>query len=203
MVLDFKGLTGAARGFFAKDRKLKLIVLIGLLGMALIFLSQLIGTKEQATPDTAPPADGPGVSYTAAEYVEALEERLLGLIASIDGVGRAEIMVTLESGVEYVFAQEEKRNTDTTREEGDGEQVMGRVYQKENVEQRYILVDGEAGKKEALIKTELQPRIQGVVIVCEGADQIRVEHNLISVVTTALGVPSTRVCVVKIGQDTG
>ena len=202
MVLDFKRLTGAARGFFAKDRKLKLIVLIGLLGMALIFISQLIGTKEPAQPEL-PPADGPGVSYTAAEYVKALEERLLGLIASIDGVGRAEIMVTLESGVEYVFAQEEKRNTDTTREEGDGEQVMGRVYQKENVEQRYILVDGEAGKKEALIKTELQPRIQGVVIVCEGADQIRVEHNLISVVTTALGLPSSRVCVVKIGQDTG
>jgi len=59
-------------------------------------------------------------------------------------------------------------------------------------------VDTEFGRREALVLTRRPPRVQGVVIVCEGADNILVQEKLISVVTTALGIPSTRVSVVKI-----
>ena len=61
-------------------------------------------------------------------------------------------------------------------------------------------MDSEYGKKEALVLTQLEPKIQGVVIVCEGAGNIRVEADLTNVVTTALNIPSTRVCVVKISE---
>jgi stage III sporulation protein AG len=62
----------------------------------------------------------------------------------------------------------------------------------------YILVESGYGSKEPLIRTQLEPKIQGVVIVCEGADNIRVEQSLINVATTTLGISSARVCVEKI-----
>ena len=38
-------------------------------------------------------------------------------------------------------------------------------------------------------------------MVCQGAEDVRVQTDLINVVTTALNIPSTRVCVVKIESN--
>ena len=178
--------------FFAKDFKLKIIVLLGILGMVLILLSQFAGNDSagQGQPQVTGNAE-----FANQEYIAQLEERLENLISQIDGVGRNKVMITLESGVEYVYAQEQRRSTDTTH--GGGEfPVAGRTQ--ESVEQRFILVDTEFGRREALVLTRIPPRVQGVIIVCEGANNPVVEQKLISVVTTALGIPSTRVSVVPI-----
>ena len=166
---------------------------MGLAGMALILISQFTGKSKESQK----PADTNTAEFTVEQYTKGVEERLTGLITSIDGVGRAQVMVTLQSTAETVYAQEEKRTTDKTQDPSGTERV-GRTNQKENVEQKYILVDSEYGRRQALVVTQLQPKIQGVVIACEGADNVRVEQRLIHVVTTALGIPSTRVCVVKI-----
>lgn len=193
--MDKDKLAQGVKKFFSGDGKIRLIVILGLLGMALILLSQFFdgGSGKTKEVDTAT------AQFTSEEYIAELEGKLTALITGIDGVGEARVMVTLESGVEYIYAQEEKRNTDTTLEGGTTE-VSGKVYEKENVEQKYILVD-QNGKKQPLLQTELQPKIQGVVIVCEGADNVRVEQSLTNVVTTALNIPSTRVCVVKINTQ--
>ena len=179
--------------FFAKDFKLKIIVLLGILGMALILISQL--TDGDSAGQSQPQATG-GAEFVNQEYIARLEERLQDLISEIDGVGRNRVMVTLESGAEYVYAQEHRRSTDTTHSGYGGVPTGGRIQ--ENVEQRFILVDTEFGRREALILTRIPPRVQGVVIVCEGANNPMVEQKLISVVTTALGISSARVSVVPI-----
>ena len=179
--------------FFAKDFKLKIIVLLGILGMALILLSQFADSDSAG--QSQPQITG-GAEFANLEYITQLEERLQNLISQIDGVGRNKVMITLESGTEYVFAQEQRRNTDTTHP-GSGEILAGGRTQ-ESVEQRFILVDTEFGRREALVLTRIPPRVQGVIIVCEGASNPVVEQKLISVVTTALGIPSTRVSVVPI-----
>ncbi len=180
-----------------RKTKLKLIVAVGILGMALILLSQFMG-RERA-PQTPP--DDITASFIAQEYAAGLETRLEQLLSGIEGVGRADVMVTLEGGVEYVYAQEETRGNDTVRQPAGsqtGEEEAVTVSSRENVEQRYIIVETEYGKREALVLTEREPSVRGVVVVCDGADDIRVQQKLTTVVTTALGIPSTRVCVVKI-----
>jgi stage III sporulation protein AG len=47
----------------------------------------------------------------------------------------------------------------------------------------------------------VQPKIQGVVVVCEGAEDARVQLTLTSVITTALDIPSTRVYIARISGD--
>lgn len=177
---------------FSGENRLRLIVGLGILGMALILLSQMLGDSGEERPTDTATAD-----FTSEQYIADMEAKLQNLITGIEGVGRAKVMVTLESGVENVYLQEEKRSADTSREGDSAAEVSARVYSKENVEQKYILVD-QNGKKQPVLLTQLQPKIQGVIIVCEGAGSIRVQQNLINVVTTALNVPSTRVCVVKI-----
>jgi len=179
--------------FFAKDFKLKIIVLLGILGMTLILLSQFADNDRggQGQPPTMGSAE-----LANQEYIAQLEARLESLISQIEGVGRNRVMVTLESGVEYVYAQEHRRSTDTTHASNGEVPVGGRIQ--ESIEERFILVDTEFGRREALVLTRIPPRVQGVIIVCEGANNPVVEQKLISVVTTALGIPSTRVSVVPI-----
>ena len=196
-MLDVAKLRERAKNIFKGDARTRIIVILGLIGMVLILVSQFTGGGGSAAKSKIP--DTQTAEFTSEMYIRDLEAKLQSLITGMEGVGKARVMITLQNGAEKVYAQEEKRNIDKTQEATDA-QTVGKIYQKENVEQKYILVDSEYGKKEALVLTQLEPKIQGVVIVCEGAGNIRVEADLTNVVTTALNIPSTRVCVVKISD---
>ena len=175
-----------------KGKHSRTLLFVGIAGMALIFLSTVIQTGGSNKPN---PSVGAG-QLTSQEYVAQLEDRLTGIVGSIEGVGRCQVMVTAESGVEYVYAVEETQNVNRTNSYNGDE--VARETQQENTEQKYIVVDAGNGKKEALVKTERQPAIQGVVIVCEGAGSMVVQERVTQVVTTALGIPYNKVCVTKI-----
>ncbi|MBQ3133662.1 MAG: hypothetical protein IJC17_05275 [Clostridia bacterium] len=70
----------------------RLIVILGFVGMGLILLSHF---WSQETESTSVSAD---VSYAAE-----LESRLTALVAGVEGVGECTVMITLESGTEYVY----------------------------------------------------------------------------------------------------
>ena len=177
-----------------KGKHSRTLLFVGIAGMALIFLSTVIQTGGSNKPN---PSVGAG-QLTSQEYVAQLEERLTGIVGSIEGVGRCQVMVTAESGVEYVYAVEETQNVNRTNSYNGDE--VARETQQENTEQKYIVVDAGNGKKEALVKTERQPAIQGVVIVCEGAGSMVVQERVTQVVTTALGIPYNKVCVTKLSK---
>lgn len=177
-----------------KGKHSRTLLFVGIAGMALIFLSTVIQTRGSNKPN---PSVGAG-QLTSQEYVAQLEDRLTGIVGSIEGVGRCQVMVTAESGVEYVYAVEETQNVNRTNSYNGDE--VARETQQENTEQKYIVVDAGNGKKEALVKTERQPAIQGVVIVCEGAGSMVVQERVTQVVTTALGIPYNKVCVTKLSK---
>ena len=174
-------------------RRVWVIMGIGVLGMLLIFFSR----------DTAPP-ETPGepplkASQPAAqEHAERLEERLTELISQIDGVGRVVVMVTMHNSGEYVFVREERRNTDAERHPETAQGASGRVFERESVEDRYVMVESADGRRQALVRMRLEPRVQGVVVLIEGADDVRVQARVINVVTTALNISSARVSVERI-----
>ena len=177
-----------------KGKHSRTLLFVGIAGMALIFLSTVIQTGGSNKPT---PSVGAG-QLTSQEYVAQLEDRLTGIVGSIEGVGRCQVMVTAESGVEYVYAVEETQNVNRTNSYNGDE--VARETQQENTEQKYIVVDAGNGKKEALVKTERQRAIQGVVIVCEGAGSMVVQERVTQVVTTALGIPYNKVCVTKLSK---
>ena len=105
-------------------------------------------------------------------------------------------MVTLENGVEYVYATQQTVNTD--REEGTNGN-SSTLNQRDDTEESIVIVETENGR-EGLLVTELQPTVKGVVIVCEGGDQPLVQQRVTDAVTIALNISSKRVCVTKLTQ---
>ena len=51
--------------------------------------------------------------------------------------------------------------------------------------------------KTALIEKTMEPVVQGVVVVCQGADDIKVTSDITNAVSVALNVTSNRICVIK------
>lgn len=169
-----------------KDGKgVKLACVLGAVGVLCICLSEWLPKKEQQTEITK--------GTTAETYCERVEERLVGLLGGMEGVGKCEVYVTLESGVEYVYATQQKENADYAKDSG---QNGEKVSEREDTEQNVILIDGENGET-GLLLTEIQPTVKGVVVVCEGGDKERVVERVTAAVTTALNISARRVCVTK------
>ena len=181
-------LSGLTKG----DKKIRIIVTIGILGIALILLSELF------TPKTKPNNEVGTASSSLSASNERLEQQVYALVTSIDGVGQAKVMVTLDTSVEYVYAKEQKTDTDVTRDIS--EDGNAKTSQKDKTEENYIFVDGSDGKQ-ALLATERAPRVKGVVVVCEGGDDKLVQSRIIDAVTTAFDIGANRVCVTRMAIE--
>lgn len=167
--------------FFKGKNGVRVIVAIGVLGIVLIFLSEMLPKRKS---QAAPPTE----QTTTEEYTAALEERLTALIGRIDGVGRCRVMVTLENGIKYVYASEEKTGSDY-KTQGDT------ASQADDSETTVILVQTDNGY-EGLLVTELQPTVKGVVVVCEGGGDSVVQTRVKEALTAVLNITEKRVCVV-------
>lgn len=166
-----------------KLRKSSVILLLGIIGMVMILLSQFAaGSKTDAQNG----ADHSNI----AEYEARLEKRLLPLIRKIEGVGKAELMITMDSGTEYLYVNEEKTSTDETE---DADQESNKTQRRESNEKSVTVLGGG----EALLQKEKEPAVRGVVVICEGGDDIKVQRRLTDAVTAALDITSARVCVAK------
>ena len=178
---------------FAKKSFSKWILIFGIIGMALIFLSSFWPESQTNTEQTADVAASDVETYT-----QQLETKVTNLVSQIDGVGNCSVMITLENGVENVYANSEKNSNDSTDDyNGYGNQ---KTTERKDSEQNIVVVDGSDGK-EALMVTQKEPTVKGVVVVCDGADNPVVVQRVTDAVTTALNVKSNRVSVVKAAEN--
>ncbi|MCH5315536.1 MAG: hypothetical protein J1E81_06460 [Eubacterium sp.] len=158
------------------DKKIKIITIIGALGIALILLSGFTGGNKSNTNT----AEKEQLSYEA--YTQELENKLSNIISSISGVGECEVMITLENSYESVYAtnSEFKNNDDSV-----------------NQKDEYVIYDADSGETPVLIK-EYMPKVMGVSIVCSGGENIEVKEKVIESVTALFNIPTNRVSVSKI-----
>ena len=177
-----------------KDKRPGLVVLLGMVGMVLIMLSSFLNLPGGKSGGAV--SQDSGILITTLDYAGEVEQKLEKVVGQIEGVGSLQVLVTVENGFEQVYAQSGKSSAGSeTTYDSTGQQ--SRVQQSENVEHAYVLIDASGGKREALLITQIEPKIKGVVVVCQGADNMVVQERVISAVTTALGINSNRVCVIK------
>lgn len=162
----------------------RILIVCGLVGILLLCLPEMI-PKRTVSQVSAVSADA---------FVKETESRLQTLVESIQGAGMCRVMVTLENGIEYVYATEQKSNSDR-QEDINGEDT--RLSQRDDSESSAILIDTDSGR-EGLLVTEIQPTVRGVVVVCEGGDNDAVRERVCEAVTVALNISSKRVCVTKL-----
>jgi len=176
-----------AKGFLKQlvehEKWRKWVVLLGLAGIALIFLSGFFGKDTDAQEE----ADSLDTETVQAEnYAEELETKLSAMVDTITGQSGAQVMVTMERGSELVYATEQKKSTESSGEK-----------RSDDTETTYIIVKKADGSQTALAVTELEPIVKGVVVVCPRGDETFIKQSIIDALTTVLNISSARVCVLS------
>lgn len=170
------------------DEKIRnrLLISVGLLGLLLIFLSELGGSEN-------PKVASMSQTVENEAYIQSMEDKLGKLVEQVSGAGNCHVMVTLEQGTQYVFASESKKVIDETQSHDGNEN--SKVQQKDNSESRIVVLE-ENGVSRPLVETSKEPQVKGVVVVCEGGSSSIVRERVTEVLTTVLGIGSHQVCVV-------
>lgn len=159
--------------------RLKIAVVLGAAGMLMIMLSELVPVGKETPEKSAPQMQ----TSDSGDFRKRTETELKELLEKIDGVGECEVMISIESGTEYIYTENISRfsedNTDRRSEKLDED----------------IVITENGGTRQPLIRKVIDPKIGGVVIVCEGGGDIIINERVQKAVSTALNISSTRVCV--------
>ena len=104
------------------------------------------------------------------------EESLSRILSEIDGAGEVNVMITYYGSAKKDIAYETKTNS------SDGE--------KTNEDKTAVISDGAP-----MVVKEVYPKVKGVVITAQGANNAAVNRKLMEAATAALDVPEYRVCI--------
>ena len=157
-----------------KDKKLLLTVAAGILGIVFIVISEFIPKSSYKKAET-----GEQNKNSVSSYEETLEKRLESIISSVDGAGRVQVMVTLDTSEQTQYAKDEKENS--------------KSGEKKSYEKKFVLTDDDGG---VVLKTT-EPEVRGVIVVCDGGDNAAVKNGITSAVRAALSVDSNKITVLK------
>lgn len=163
-----------------------ILVLIAFAGIILILLSEWVHFGSSESKQTVQSDD-------IQAYENETGQRLETIIGRISGVGRVQVLVTAESGVENVYEQDSKSQTDSSRQQGGDGSVQTQASGTN--EQNPTVVENSGGGQQALLRVQKQPEVLGVVVVCDGGGSADVQESVVNAVTVALGITSNQVSV--------
>ena len=167
-----------------------IIVTLGLTGLVLIAISGFFKSNpsKEKTLNT---------SNSISNRQQELKQNLENIISEVEGAGKARVMVTFENSAETVYATEERKNKEACEDKSEG--MITRKKESNDCEKKYITIKDSQGTEHALAVTEIEPKVKGVIVICSGGDNPIVKHRITEAVTTALNIPSKRVCITKSG----
>ncbi len=181
--LSLKNITDRFAKKTGLSGKALIIVVIGILGLLMIVLSEFFSSGEtENANDVSNSIDN--TSYSES-FKQRTEKELRGIISKIDGVGEVSLMITLDGTTEYVYAEDVDTETDEDSES------KSNKYKNE-----VIIVDSD-GEKKALVKKIVEPKINGVVIVCSGGGKTEIKERVTKAVSSALNISTNNICVEK------
>jgi stage III sporulation protein AG len=193
-----KSKTGLLARYLKLDTKKKIqyaAILLIVIVILTIYFSSVAKNRSNENSEASSGAAAP-VAETA-EAADDIARRLQETLSAIEGAGRVEVMITYESTKELVpaFSVDQQIST-TVDESSDGKSTTN----SENSQSEIVTISGSDGSK-ALILKENSPKIKGVIVVAEGADDIGVKLNLLSAVQTILDVSPDQVNVYKMNNE--
>lgn len=139
---------GEIKELLRSDKAVKFLIIAG---AALILFTVISGTFGE---NNRTSSKNVFTATEITEYEHLLEQRLTEILSDIDGVGKASVMVTLDTS--------------------------GRT---------------EYGKNTDMLISVTSPTVRGVIVVCDGGENILVREKVVNAVSGVFGINTTRISV--------
>jgi stage III sporulation protein AG len=164
------------------------IVVLFAAGIFLLTSGRFNAKSEEPPAETIPEQESAAKGET--DYETALELRLKNILELAEGAGKVEVMLKISLGREIVVGSNNETDISDTKET-DGEGGTREIHT-ESKNSETIINDGKP-----LILKEVEPQIEGVVIIAQGGGNAQVAADLSYAAQTVLGIEAHRVHILK------
>ena len=158
------------KGFTEYIKSYKYVAIIVIAGI----LMMLIPSMENKTAITE--------TVNNLSQQDTFEDRLCKILSSVSGAGKVEVMLSLKEGEEIIYQTDENVSTGGSTETNN---------------KKVVTVTDAQRNQNGLIKQRNPESYQGVIIVCQGAENPAVRLDLINAVSKLTGLGSDRISVLK------
>ena len=127
-----------------------------------------------------------------------LEEKLKNILSKINGVGNVEVLITYQETSELIAMYNENVKESSTEETdtSGGKRVIQEVDTSKD-----IVYQEESGTKMPITQKVVMPKMEGDIIIAEGAIDSNVRANIIQAVEAATGLLSHKIQVFEMKND--
>ena len=108
----------------------------------------------------------------------------------MNGVGDVDVMITFENGEEKVPAYDKTEQKSTTEET---DTQGGKRVNNQNNDNSKVVMTQNDGKNEPFILTTYKPKVVGIVIVAEGAENSKTKYEIEQAVSKLYNVSLDKV----------
>lgn len=131
-------------------------------------------------------------------YTKTLEERLKKVLIKVEGIGSVEVMITLKGSKELVLLKDEPYTQESVNEEdGEGGKRDSRSI---NKEENTVLISNGNGESLPYVIQELEPKVEGIVIIAEGGGNIEIIREIMGAAQVLFDVPAHKIKVMKMNK---
>lgn len=173
-----------------KDKKLtqNLIIAAIICIVIVIVASTFKDSSTSASKKTTNESAQTKVQYD--DYEKTTKNELTTVLEQIDGVGKVDVMISFEDGEEQVPAvnvNDSKNYTEEKDSEGGDRSTT------ENNNGSTIVMSSTDGKSEPFIVKTLKPKVIGVIVVAEGAENSITSLSISNAVMNIFNLPTEKV----------
>lgn len=112
------------------------------------------------------------------DYKEQMETQVKEILERVEGVGAVDVMITLKSSREKVTLKDNSANADKS-------------------EEKSVLIEDENNNTAPYIVQEVEPEIEGILVVCGGGADPGIQREIIAGISALFPVESHKIKVMK------
>lgn len=140
------------------------------------------------------PSEGATTAGFKSEYKVQVERQLSEDLKSIKGVDDVRVFITLASGSEYEYVNNQETTKRNTEEEDSG--GGNRIIEEETTKTQAVMQQTGSGQQ-AVVVREKTPEIAGVLVTVRGNGSARLLEDVTLAVRAGLNLPAHRVKVLE------
>lgn len=183
-----------------KNPKLRNYIILGLFGVMLMIGARALLDSPKTIEDHGKNYKDETNNIKDESYISGyknkkdLEKDIEELLSKIENAGKVKVLITYENGGELV-AEKDVKQRESTQTEEDGEGGKRKI--EENDTESQVVYENIGNNKTPFIKSELYPKIRGVVVVAEGGNDEIVVGKITRALEVLLDLPVHKIQVVK------
>ncbi|GIM27949.1 stage III sporulation protein AG [Clostridium polyendosporum] len=140
--------------------------------------------------DTSKSEENANENVSNFNYEEQQKNDLKSILKQMEGIGKVDVMITFESDetkVPAVDTNAQKVTTDETDKEGGK-----RITNQQTDGSKVVVTTSSKGNEPLIVKT-YKPKVIGVVVVAEGAENSKVKYDIGKAVSNLYNLPLDKV----------